>query len=42
MKTGKIIRSHDQKKFDLMKKLNFDLMKFDLLIIPRRNAFNFR
>ena len=26
-------RPHDQ-KFDLLKKLNFDLMKFDLMIIP--------
>jgi hypothetical protein len=26
------IRSHDR-KFDLMKKLNFDLMKFDLLTL---------
>ncbi len=30
-------RSHDQ-KFDLLKKLNFDLMKFDLMIISHQYA----
>jgi hypothetical protein len=33
-------RPHDQ-KFDLLKKLNFDLMKFDLMIISLQNQVKY-